>query len=116
MPRKNLPKSEKRDERFNVYANEAEAKIIREKAKKTGMSPTDYLRTVGLGKHIRATVPEINLEKWKELDSLTKIVNRIMSDPDKMLDGKIDLRWLHHLRFEVQKVRMELIIDRGCDD
>ncbi len=115
MARKNLPESEKRGERFNVYANEAEAKTIREKAKKTGMNPTDYLRTVGLGKQIRATVPEINLDKWKELDGLAKTVNQIISDPDKTLDGKIDLALLHHLRFEVQRLRIELVSSQSND-
>lgn len=109
MPRKNLPKDVKRDVRFNVYANDEEAEIIRQKAKESGMSPTDYLRKAGINKHLKMSVPKVNLEKWQELGKLVKTLNDVIDAPENFLDQKIDVSFLHHIRFEVQQLRLELL-------
>lgn len=111
--RRKLPDQERRTAAaLNIRFNEPEWKVIEEKARQAGVTPTEWARYAALERQppARHIIPELNQSAWLELSKLTATLNsaiwRFRPGTEHTLS-----RIFEAVRDELASVRRQLVGD-----
>ena len=111
--RRKLPDQERRTAAaLNIRFSELEWKVVEEKARQAGVTPTEWARYAALERRppMRRIIPELNQSAWLELSRLTAALNgaiwRFRPGTEQALSTLFEA-----VRNELSSVRRQLVGD-----